>query len=281
MNKVRIMSDSTADVTPDVRAQLTIIPLIINFDGDEYIDGVTINHTEFYRKLTNCEKLPTTSQPTPEAFRSAFQQAVDADEDVVLITISAQISGTYQSATIAAQEFPGRIHIVDSKTLCIASGILVELACRLAAEGRSAAEIAEILTRERERIHLVAVFDTMKYLVKGGRISKALGIAGELLRIKPITGTMDGVVKVFGKARGRNMAENMLKSEIESRGGVDFNMPMLLGYTGVDDSLLRRFVENHTTLWQGTLNKLRSTLVGSVVGTHAGPSAIAVAFFGA
>lgn len=278
---VRIMTDSTTDVTNDIKSRLTVIPLVINFDGKEYIDGVTISHTEFYEKLMNCEKLPTTSQPTPDAFATEFRKAVDEGDDVVLITISAQISGTYQSAMIAARDFPGRVHVVDSKSLCIASGILAELALRLVDEGRSAAEIAEILCRERERIQLIAIFDTMKFLVKGGRISKVKGLAGEILAIKPIIGTTDGAIKIYHKARGRKMANSMLNKEIISRGGVDFSMPMLLGFTGVDDHMLRGYLETSNDIWEGQLNKLRSTLVGSVVGTHAGPDALAVAFFSA
>lgn len=279
---VRIMCDSTADLTPEVKARVSrVIPLTVNFDGVEYIDGVTIDHTEFYRMLLECEKLPTTSQPTPESFREAFQDAVDAGDDVVIITISHHISGTYQSATIAAADFPGRVHVVDSKTLCIAMGIIVEYAVQLAESGKSAQEIVDILTVERDRVHLIAVFDTMKNLVKGGRISRMKGLAGELLGIKPITGTTDGEIKIYGKARGRKMADSMMTKEILKRGGVDFNMPMLLGYTGVDDHVLRNYLETSKDMWQGRMHNLRTALVGIVVGTHAGPNAMAVAFFGA
>ena len=280
--KVRIMCDSTADLTPEVREKVSrIVPLTVNFDGVEYIDGVTIDHKEFYRMLLECEKLPTTSQPAPAMFAEAFEEAVEAGDDVVMITISHHISGTYQSACIAAADFPGKVHVVDSKNLCIASGILVEYATILADEGKSASEIAEILNRERDRVHLIAVFDTMKNLVKGGRLPRAVGIAGELLGIKPITGTANGEIKVFGKARGRKMANSMMTKEILSRGGVDFSMPMLLGYTGVDDHVLRNYIENTGELFQGRMQDLRTALVGITVGTHAGPNAMAIAFFGA
>lgn len=279
--KVRIMCDSTADITPEVKSRVKVIPLTVNFDGKEFIDGVTMNHTDFYRMLLECDKLPTTSQPTPALFHDAFQEAADAGEEVVLITISTHISGTYQSAMIAAADFPGTVHVVDSKSLCIASGILVELALKLADEGLSASEIEQRLLVERERVHLIAIFDTMKFLMKGGRVSKAKGIAGELLGIKPIIGTIDGKITIFAKARGRKTANAMLTKEIESRGGVDFDMPMLLGFTGIDDHILRDYVASNAQLFRGKIQDLRSALVGSVVGTHAGPGAIAVAFFGA
>ncbi len=279
---VRIMCDSTADLTPEVKAKVSrIIPLTVNFDGVEYIDGVTIDHKEFYRMLLECENLPTTSQPAPALFSEAFEEAVSAGDDVVVITISQHISGTYQSASIAAADFPGRVHVVDSKNLCIASGILVEYATRLADEGKSAAEISEILNRERDRVHLIAVFDTMKNLIKGGRISKVKGLAGELLGIKPVIGTRDGKITIFGKARGRKMADSMMTKEILSRGGVDFSMPMLLGYTGVDDHILRAYLDKTPEMWQGRMAELRTSLVGIAVGTHAGPNAMAIAFFGA
>lgn len=279
---VRIICDSTADLSPEVRAKVSnVIPLVVNFDGTEYLDGVTISHTQYYSMLMECEKLPTTSQPTPEYFREAFQEAVDAGDEVVAITISQQISGTYQSALLAASEFPGKVHVVDSKTLCISMGILVEYAVRLMEEGKSAAEIAARLEKERERVHIIAVFDTMKFLIKGGRVSKVVGIAGELLGIKPIIGTTDGAIKIYGKARGRKMANSMMTKEILKRGGVDFSMPMMLGYTGVDDHVLRGYLESSKDLWQGRIQQLRTSLVGIAVGTHAGPDAMAVAFFGA
>lgn len=279
---VRIMCDSTADLAPEVRAKVSnVIPLVVNFDGTEYLDGVTISHSQFYKMLMECEKLPTTSQPSPDFFREAFNEAVDAGDEVVIITISQQISGTYQSAMIAAQEFPGKIHVVDSKTLCISMGILVEYAVQLMEQGKTAAEIAQILEKERERIHLIAVFDTMKFLIKGGRVSKIVGLAGELLGIKPVIGTTDGAIKIYGKARGRKIANSMMTKEILKRGGVDFNMPMMLGYTGVDDHVLRGYLESSKELWQGRIQSLRTSLVGIAVGTHAGPDAMAVAFFGA
>lgn len=279
MNPVRIMTDSTADVTPEVAARLTRVPLTIHFGGEDFIDGVTITHKAFYEKLVECDTLPTTSQATPYVFTEAFQKAVDAGEDVVVITLSAKLSGTYQSAILAAEEFPGRVYVVDSLSVALGSGILTEYALSLADQGLDAAAIAAKLETERTRIHLVALLDTLEYLKRGGRISKTVAFAGGLLSIKPVISLDGGEIKILGKARGSRQGNNLLVQEIHSAGGIDFSRPVLLGYTGLDDALLQKYIRDSAALWEGKLDALPCTVVGSVVGTHAGPGAIAVAFF--
>ena len=175
MNPVRIIVDSTADLTPQVRSRLTVVPLTIHFGEEHFIDGVTITHKEFYEKLIECDTLPTTSQATPFDFTEYFEKAVAAGEDVVAITLSSKLSGTFQSAMIAAEDFPGRVHVVDSRSVAIGSGILAEYALDLVDQGMDAAAIAEKLMEERKNIHLVALLDTLEYLKKGGRISSAAG----------------------------------------------------------------------------------------------------------
>ena len=279
MNPVRIMTDSTADVTPEVAARLTRVPLTIYFGGEDFIDGVTITHKAFYEKLVECDTLPTTSQATPYVFTEAFQKAVDAGEDVVVITLSAKLSGTYQSAILAAEEFPGRVYVVDSLSVALGSGILAEYALSLADQGLDAAAIAAKLETERTRIHLVALLDTLEYLKRGGRISKTVALAGGLLSIKPVISLDGGEIKILGKARGSRQGNNLLVQEIHSAGGIDFSRPVLLGYTGLDDALLQKYIQDSAALWEGKLDALPCTVVGGVVGTHAGPGAIAVAFF--
>lgn len=279
MNPVRIMTDSTADVVPQVAARLVRVPLTIHFGEEDYIDGVTITHQEFYEKLAECDTLPTTSQATPYAFTEVFQKAVDAGEDVVVITISEKLSGTCQSAMLAAEDFPGRVYVVDSKSVTLGSGILAEYALQLADQGMSAAAIAEELTAQRENIHLVALLDTLEYLKRGGRISKTVAIAGGLLSIKPVISLDGGEIKILGKARGSRQGNSLLVQEIERAGGIDFDRPLLLGYTGLNDALLQKYIQDSAALWEGKRAPLPCTIVGSVVGTHAGPGAIAVAFF--
>ena len=276
---VRIIVDSTADLTAEVKARLTVVPLTVHFGEEEYIDGVTIDHKMFYEKLVESDVLPTTSQATPGAFAEVFEQVAEAGESAVVIAVASKLSGTYQSAVIAAEEYSDRIFVVDSQSVAIGASILAELALRMVDEGMSAREIAEEITRERENICLVAMLDTLEYLKRGGRISKAVALAGGLLSIKPVVSIRDGEIQMLGKARGSKQGNNLLVSEIQKAGGVDFTKPLLLGYTGLSDILLRKYVEDSRSLWEEGGQELRSTPIGSVVGTHAGPGAVAVAFF--
>lgn len=275
----RIIIDSTADIKDAIRDRFTIVPLSVHFGDDEYIDGVTINHKQFYEKLIECDTLPTTSQVTPAAFSDVFKEIIASGDDAVVLTISSKLSGTYQSAVIAAEEFTGRIHVVDSLTVTIGLGILAEYALSLLDNGLSAKEIADKVIHQRENIRIIALLDTLEYLQKGGRISKTVAFAGGLLSIKPVICVKDGVVGMLGKARGSKQGNNLLVKEIEAAGGVDFTKPVLLGYTGLSDHLLIKYKDDSAHLWAQNTDALSYTTIGSVVGTHVGPGAVAVAFF--
>ena len=278
--KVRMIIDSTADTTPEVASRVTIVPLTICFGQQEYVHGVDITNTEFYEKLVESDVLPTTSQATPYAFEEVFREAVDAGDTVIAITLSHKLSGTYQSAVVAAAEFPGKVFVVDSGSVAIGAGILAEYGLELIDQGLSAEEIARQLEDQKSRIHVLAMLDTLEYLKKGGRISKTVAFAGELLAIKPVLGLDGGEIKMLGKARGSKQANNLLVKEIQDAGGVDFSRPLLLGYTGLSDMLLQKYIKDSAILWEGNREQLPYTIIGSVVGTHAGPGAVAVAFFG-
>jgi len=184
---VRIFVDSTADLIPALREKVRVVPLTVHFGDKEYADGVEITPDEFYKKLVASKDLPTTSQATPYAFSEAFEEAVEAGDTVVAIIISSGLSGTYQSATIAASEFPGKVFVVDSRNVTISTGVLVEYAFRLLEQGMDAEAIAAELDQAKSRVRLMAVVDTLEYLQKGGRVSKAVAIAGGLLSIKPLS----------------------------------------------------------------------------------------------
>ncbi|MBQ8648877.1 MAG: DegV family protein [Clostridia bacterium] len=276
---VKIVIDSTVDLAENIKDKFTVVPLTINFGDEEYIDGVTITHKEFYQKLIESDVLPTTSQATPAVFSKVFNEIVEAGDTAVVITISQKLSGTYQSAMIAAEDFPEKIFVVDSNTVAIASGILAELALGLAEKGLSASEIAEKLTEERNNVRLIALLDTLEYLKRGGRISKTVAFAGGMLSLKPVVCVEEGEIKMLGKARGSKQGNNLLVQEIEKAGGVDFSKPVLLGYTGLSDAMLNKYIEDSAFLWEESVNELNAAEIGSVVGTHAGPGAIAAAFF--
>ena len=276
---VQIIVDSTADLTPALKGKLPTVPLTVHFGEEEYVDGVTIDHRTFYEKLIESDVLPTTSQATPEAFGRVFDRVAAARDEAVVITIASTLSGTCQSATIAAADHPGRIFVVDSQTASIGAGILAELALQLAGSGLSAAEIALRLEQERENICVVAMLDTLEYLKKGGRISRAVAFAGGLLSIKPVVALKGGEIVMLGKARGSRQGNNLLISEIDAAGGVDFSRPVLLGYTGLSDHLLLKYIEDSRSVWADSRDALCFAPLGSVIGTHAGPCAIAAAFF--
>ena len=278
---VRVIVDSTADLLPQVARQVKIVPLTIRFGDREYIDGVTIDSTKFYEMLIENDELPTTSQATPFAFEEAFREAVEEGHDVVCITCSGKLSGTHQSAVIAADEFPGKVHVVDSQTIALGNAILAQYALELVNKGMNAEEIARELTQKREKVRLIALLDTLEYLKKGGRISKTVALAGGLLNIKPVICIENGEIKMLGKARGSKQGNNLLVQEIGKAGGVDFSKPVLLGYTGLSDNLLKKYIADSAHLWEGNVEHLPVRVVGSVVGTHAGPGAVAVAFFSA
>lgn len=276
--KTRIIVDSAADLMPEVKERVHIVPLTVCFSGEEYIDGITIDSRTFYEKLVESDVLPTTSQATPDAFMKEFQKAKNASEAVVVITISSKLSGTYQSAMIAAEEFDN-IHVVDSGTAAIGEGTLAELALRYLDEGLDAKEIADRLEEEKKKIIIVALVDTLEYLKKGGRISKTVAFAGTVLNIKPVISVVDGDINMLGKARGSKMGNNLLVQEIEKAGGVDFSKPVLLGYTGLSDAMLLKYIEDSRHIWDENLKEVRYAAIGSVIGTHAGPGAVGVAFF--
>lgn len=276
--RTRIIIDSTTDLAPELKGQVEIVPLSVCFGNEEYIDGITITHEEFYNKLIESDVLPTTSQATPAAFEKVFAEVAAAGDSAVVITVASQLSGTCQSARIAAEDY-NNIYVVDSGSVTLGAGILAEYALRCACSGMEAAQIAETLEVKKGDICLIAMLDTLEYLKKGGRISAAVAFAGGLLNIKPVINVKDGVINMLGKARGSRQGNNLLVQEIQKTGGIDFDMPILLGYSGLSDALLKKYIADSASLWENGVESLRYTSIGSVVGTHAGPGAIAAAFF--
>lgn len=276
--KTRIIVDSTCDLTPEIKKQVHVVPLTVHFGDEEYIDGITIDHKQFYEKLIETDVHPSTSQATPAAFEEEYKKAKAAGESAVVITLSSKLSGTYQSAVIATEDCE-EIYVVDSGSVTLGASILVELALSLVQQGLEAKQIAAQLEEEKKKIVLVALVDTLEYLKKGGRVSKTVAAFGTVLNIKPVLSVVDGEIQILGKARGSKMGNNLLIQEINKVGGVDFSKPFLLGYTGLSDALLLKYVEDSKHLWEDGSSDIRYTTVGSIIGTHAGPGAIAVAFF--
>ncbi len=274
---IRIITDSTVDIADKYSDLFTVVPLTVTFGEKDYIDGVTITKQEFYQKLISGPDLPKTSQATPVVFAEVFRKLQEEGDEAIVITVSSRLSGTYQSACITAEDFPN-VRVVDSKNVSIASGVLAEYALRCAEEGMGLDELADHLAKKREEIGLVAMVDTLEYLKKGGRISGAAALAGGVLGIKPVVTARDGELAVLGKARGSKKANNLLIEQIR-KNGVDFSMPLLLGYTGLSDDMLQQYIQDSQCLWKGHVDDLDCVQLSSVIGTHAGPGAVAVAYF--
>ena len=277
MEKIRILTDSGSDLCPPFPQNLTVIPLTIHFGPEEYRDGETIDHKTFYEKLTSGSVLPTTSLIPPGEFEQAYKKARDAGETVIAILLSSKLSGTYQSAALAAEEFEN-IFVIDSLNATLGEQILVKYALQLVEQGMSAADIAAELERAKSHVNLMGLPDTLEYLHRGGRISKTIAVLGGALSIKPVLRLVDGVVVMIGKARGSKNGNNYLIQEV-NKSGVDFSKPLCLGYTGLSDELLQRYIADSRQLWEGKTDKLPISTVGATIGTHVGPGAIVVAFF--
>ena len=277
--KIRIITDSAADLPRPCRPEVTILPMAVTFGEEQFLDGVDLTHRQFYEKLIEGDALPTTSQINPAQFEEAFRQAVDAGENVVAILLSSKLSGTCQSARIAAEEFPGRVFVVDSENATIGEQILVLRALSLADQGLDAAAVAKRLEAEKQDIRLVALLDTLEYLKRGGRISPSVALVGGLLSVKPVVAVEHGEVVMLGKARGSKNGNNQLVQEIRKTSGVDFDRPYLLGYTGLEDSLLQKYIADSAALWTEHTDALPVGTIGGTIGTHVGPGAVAVAFF--
>ena len=275
---VQIIVDSTVDMPERMKDRFRIVPLTVHFGAEEFIDGVTIDKHRFYERLVESDELPTTSQASPAAFDAIFSDVASVGDSAVVVTLASKFSGTYHSACIAAAEYDN-IYVVDSKSAAIGSGILAEYALECADKGMDAKTIAETLEKKRDEICLIALLDTLEYLKKGGRISKTVAFAGGLLNIKPVITVVDGEIQVIGKARGSKQGNNLLVQKIHESGGIDFSMPLLLGYSGLSDALLQKYVADSAPLWENGTEALESVCIGSVIGTHAGPGAVVAAFF--
>lgn len=279
MDKIRIITDSGSDIIDSKRDNVTVLPMSIAFGDEVFYDGVTLSHSEFYMKLIESDELPKTSLIAPASFADAFEEAKNAGEKVIAITISGGLSGTYQSAVLAAEDYDD-VYVVDSMNVTIGERILVEYALKLIDEGKDIEDIVNELESAKKRICVLGLLDTLEYLKKGGRVSSSVAFVGDVLRIKPVV-TVDGEGKVamLGKARGSKNGNNFLISEIEKVNGVDFDMPYFLGYTGLNDTLLKKYIKDSEHIWGPYTEELPVCSIGATIGTHVGPNAIAVAFF--
>lgn len=279
---IRIITDTASDLSVEEakKINVTLLPMTITFDDKSYLDRFELSTDEFYDLLSKSKDLPRTSQINPACFEEEFKKAKDAGDDVIAITMSGELSGTYQSACIAASEFDN-VYVIDTKEVSVGVQCVVRYALSLVEKGFDAKKIYEILCEDVPRVKIVALLDTLDYLKKGGRISPTVAFAGSILSIKPAVTVIDGKVEIIGKARGSKNGNNFLIQTINNSGGIDFSKPVLLAYSGTDRTLLDQYIKDSHSLWEDNIKEedLKIFNIGSTVGTHVGPGAIAVAFF--
>lgn len=274
---VQFIMDSASDILPQECEKLgiaQILPMKVIFGDQEYADGVTLTHEEFYKKLVTSDVHPSTSQVPPAVFEDAYEQVTANGDTAVVITLSGKLSGTYQSAVIAAEDYEGKIFVVDSENAALGERCLVMRGIQLREAGLSAAEIAAKLDEEKKDIRLFALLDTLEYLKKGGRISATVALAGGLLNIKPVIAVEDGLVAMVGKARGLKAGSKLLR-ELMEKNPVDFQRFGCFAYTGLDNTAAVSFADDCGSDYAA----FPVVSVGSTIGVHVGPGVTAVAYF--
>lgn len=278
---IKILVDSASDLEQAEADKLNValIPMTIRFDNKEFYDGVTLTHREFFEKLPLCTELPSTSQINEFRWEEEFKRLVADGSEVLAITISSKLSGTFGCAVKAAEKFGGKVRVVDSMNASLGERVLLEYALKLIKEGAPLNETVKLLKEKRGKIQLLALLDTLKYLKKGGRISSVAAFTGELLSIKPVISINEGEVKLVGKAIGSKKGNNLLMQLVDKCGGIDFNMPYTLAYSGLSDENLQKYLKDSEKLWVGKADNIPAHMIGSTIGTHIGAGAIAVAFF--
>ncbi|MBP3433788.1 MAG: DegV family protein [Clostridia bacterium] len=278
---IRILIDSAADIGKAEAEKMNVImlPMIISFGAEDYYDGVNLSPKQFYEKLIESDTLPKTSQVTPYRFEEAFKKYTENGDELIVITISSKLSGTYEGAKQAAENFKDKVYVVDSMNAAIGERLLCEYALRLIEQGKTAKEIVAILEEEKSKINVMAVLGTLEYLRKGGRISAAVAFAGEVLSLKPVVAVVDGEVKLVGKALGSKKGNNLLNRLVQEKGGIDFSKPYGTIYSGLDRTTLDKYVKDSAALWAEHTDDVPVHILGGTIGTHVGPGAVGVAFF--
>jgi DegV family protein with EDD domain len=278
MAGVFVVTDSSCDLEQDEIDQhnIEIVPLTIRFGSEEFTDRQDLSVEDFYERMAQTEDLPQTACPSPGAFEQAFGNACEAGaEAVVCLTISSDLSTTFQSALTAAAACKGRIvvHVIDSRTLSSGLGTLVLEAAKVAA----GADIDAVLSRVRDlipRTHVLAALNTLENLKKGGRIGGATAMVGSLLSIKPVIDLSGGVVHEAGKARTRKRALGMLYERLCAAGPIEHVAVMHCGAPDIDQFL--DLIAPHFTR-----EAIRIGTLGAVVGVHGGAQMIGVSWIDA
>ena len=274
----KIIIDSSSDISVSEATKLGIemISMQIAFGEEVYYDGVNLLPDDFYDKLTTGNILPKTSQITPYRFTEKIEEIVKNGDEVIVITISSKLSATYLNAVNACRDFPGKAYAVDSLNATSGERILCLYALQLIEEGYSTIEVVDKLNEIKSKVVVAACVDTLEYLKKGGRISTATAVAGELLSIKPIISVINGKVEMVGKAVGLRRAYKALDTLISEQ-EINFDLPYCFIYSGTLDTNLQKYLE--LSEYKENFNKKEMNQIGSTIGTHVGCGATGIVYF--
>jgi DegV family protein with EDD domain len=272
---VQIVTDSAADLAPELAAEhgIRVVPLSIRFGDEEFTDGVELTSDQFYARMATFDGMPATAAPAPGAFEAAMREAGAKGDAVVVITISAALSATMQSAENAARSIGDdiEVRVVDSKSITAAQGMQCVAAAKLAATGASADEVVSLVEDLRERTRIYGALSTLDYLKKGGRIGGAQALLGSVLSIKPIVDISDGTVKEAGKVRTRRKALVWLRDRVFELPDIE-ELALCSGKADDVDELLDLMAPRYSR------DQIKVWTIGPVIGTHGGPGIVGFAW---
>ncbi len=277
---IKIIIDSAADICADEAKELgvTMVPMYISFGEEEFLDGETLTAKQFYEKLEACNVIPKTSLINEYRWEEVISSNLSDGDEIIIITISSKLSGTYLAAKSASEKFNGRVRVIDSLNAAIGERMLIIYAINLVKQGLSLDEITELLENNKSRVKVYAIISTLEYLKKGGRISSATAFAGSLLSIKPIIAVDGGEIKIVSKALGEKKGYKALNKLVEESGAVDKSMPYGVVYSGTKKDLVEKFISTNAESWCGDKN-VKAYLLGGTVGSHVGAGVVGVSYF--
>ena len=271
---VKIVTDSLSDITSDLAQELgvTVVPLTVLFGHETFLDRVTITTDEFYHRLVHDTVWPTTTQPPPSAFTEVYNNLAGETDEILVVTLSAKLSGTYESALSAKNltKKKCRIEVIDSQKVAMGLGLTVIAAAKAAQTGKSLDELSDLVKQAMPRSHVIIYFDTLKYLAKGGRIGKAQGLLGSMLSVKPILTVKEGEMAPLTRVRAQ-------------AAGMDYLYNFVAGFSNIEELAVEhttnpdeadKLVERLGSVFPK--ERIYRSTVSPVLGVHAGPGAMAL-----
>lgn len=278
---IKVLIDSAADINLEEskKMEIEMIPIVVSIDEKDYYDEIDLLPDDFYRILENSNAMPKTTQINPFRFEEKFKEMTKNGDQVICITISSKLSGTFNSAKLAAEKFNGKVFVIDSLNACAGERILCNYALDLISKNFSIENIVEELNKAKHKIKVIAMIDTLEYLKRGGRISTISAIVGSTIKLKPIIGVVEGEVKTLSSAVGIKRGIMFINSLIKNGDIIDFSKPVGLLWSGTNRINIEKYIETSKSIWKNKINDISTYIVGTTIGTHVGPGAFGIAFF--